>query len=134
METLERVTVRLRTQDDVVLLRQRVRELAVRLNFSLLDQTKIVTASSEIGRNAVIYGGGGDAIIEPAPNASRVGLELTVIDRGPGIRNIEEAMRPGFTTGGGLGLGLSGTRRLVDEFELRSEAGRGTIVRILRWK
>lgn len=134
MTVPERLTVALRTQDDVVVLRQRVREQAVVLCFSLLDQTKIVTAASELGRNAVTYAGGGEAIIEPSLNSGRVGLALTVIDHGPGIPNIEDAMRPGFTTGGGLGLGLSGTRRLVDEFELRSEVGRGTIVRILRWK
>jgi len=130
----ERLTVALRTQDDVVVLRQRVREQAVALCFSLLDQTKIVTAASELGRNAVAYAGGGEAMIEPSLNSGRVGLALTVTDHGPGIPNVEDAMRPGFTPGGGLGLGLSGTRRLVHEFDLRSEVGRGTIVRILRWK
>lgn len=134
MTVPERVTVTLRTQDDVVILRQRVREQAVGLCFSLLDQTKIVTAASELGRNAVTYAGGGEAIIEPSLDRGRVGLALTVIDQGPGIPSIEDAMRPGFTTGGGLGLGLSGTRRLVDEFELHTEVGRGTTVRILRWK
>lgn len=117
-----------------MILRQRVREKAVGMSFSLLDQTKIVTAASEIGRNAVIYGGGGEAIIEPSHNGSRVGIVLTVTDQGPGIANVDEAMRAGFTTGSGLGLGLSGTRRLVDEFELRSQVGHGTTVRILRWK
>lgn len=128
------LTVPLRTQEDVVVLRQRVREQAVGLKFSLLDQTKFVTAASELGRNAVTYAGGGEAIIEPSFNGGRVGLVLTVIDHGPGIPNIENAMRPGFSTGGGLGLGLSGTRRLVDEFDLRSEVGQGTVVRIARWK
>ena len=130
----ERVTIALRNQEDVVVLRHRVREQAVGLSFSLLDQTKIVTAASELGRNAVTYGGGGEAIIEASRNDSRTGLVLTVIDHGPGIANVEEAMRPGFSTGSGLGLGLSGTRRLVDEFELRSEVGQGTVVRIVRWK
>jgi serine/threonine-protein kinase RsbT len=106
----------------------------VSLSFSLLDQTKIVTAASELGRNAVTYGGGGDAVIETAREGSRVGLVLTVTDHGPGIANIDDALRPGFTTGAGLGLGLSGTRRLVDEFDLRSKIGEGTVVRILRWK
>jgi serine/threonine-protein kinase RsbT len=124
----------LRTQEDVVILRQRVREKAVGLSFSLLDQTKIVTAASEIGRNAVIYGGGGEAIIERSHNGSRIGIALTVIDQGPGIPNLDDAMRAGFSTGSGLGLGLSGTRRLVDEFELRSQVGLGTTVRIVRWK
>ena len=129
-----RITIALRSQEDVVILRQRVREQAVGLSFSLLDQTKIVTAASELGRNAVTYGGGGEAIIEPSLEGPRVGLVLTVIDHGPGIPNVADAMRAGFTTGSGLGLGLSGTRRLVDEFELRSEVGQGTIVRIVRWK
>jgi len=131
---LGRLTIALRSQEDVVILRQRVREQAVGLSFSLLDQTKVVTAASELGRNAVTYGGGGEAIIEPSRDGSRVGLVLTVIDHGPGIPNVEDAMRPGFSTGSGLGLGLSGTRRLVDEFELRSEVGHGTIVRIVRWR
>lgn len=130
----ERLTITLRSQEDVVILRHRVREQAVGLSFSLLDQTKIVTAASELGRNAVTYGGGGEAIVEPSRDGSRVGLVLTVIDHGPGIPNIEDAMRAGFSTGSGLGLGLSGTRRLVDEFELRSEVGQGTIVRIVRWR
>ena len=129
MAASERVTVALRTQEDVVSLRHRVREQAVVLRFSLLDQTKIVTAASELARNAVIYGGGGEAIIETSLNNGRDGLTLTVIDHGPGIPNVEDAMRAG-----GLGLGLSGTRRLVDEFELRSEVGQGTSVRIVRWK
>ena len=130
----ERLTVALRNQEDVVVLRHRVREQAVGLSFSLLDQTKIVTAASELGRNAVTYGGGGEAIIEASRNGSRIGLVLTVIDHGPGIANVDDAMRAGFSTGSGLGLGLSGTRRLVDEFELRSEVGQGTVVRIVRWK
>lgn len=134
MAASERVTVALRTQEDVVSLRHRVREQAVVLRFSLLDQTKIVTAASELARNAVIYGGGGEAIIETSLNNGRDGLTLTVIDHGPGIPNVQDAMRPGFSTGGGLGLGLSGTRRLVDEFELHSEVGKGTSVRIVRWK
>ncbi|HLZ94160.1 MAG TPA: ATP-binding protein [Candidatus Dormibacteraeota bacterium] len=128
------MTVVLRSSEDVVLLRQRVREGAVRLNFSLLDQTKVVTAASELGRNAVNYAGGGEAIIEDSTNGGRKGLVLTVVDHGPGIANIDDAMRAGFSTGGGLGLGLSGTRRLVDEFEIKSEVGSGTTVRIVQWK
>lgn len=130
----ERLTVKLRSQEDVVILRQRVREQAVGLRFSLLDQTKIVTAASELGRNAVIYGGGGEATIEPSHDGSRIGLVLTVVDQGPGIPNVDEAMRAGFSTGTGLGLGLSGTRRLVDEFELHSQVGHGTMVRVVRWR
>ncbi len=128
------VSIKLRSQEDVVVLRQRVREQAVGLSFSLLDQTKFVTAASELGRNAVTYAGGGEAIIAPSRDGTRVGLSLTVTDHGPGIRNVDDAMRAGFTTGSGLGLGLSGTRRLVHEFELRSEVGHGTTVRIVRWK
>jgi len=128
------MTVVLRSSEDVVVLRQRVREAAVRLSLSLLDQTKIVTAASELGRNAVNYAGGGEAIIEGCDQAGRKGVVLTVADQGPGIPNIDDAMRPGFSTGGGLGLGLSGTRRLVDEFEIKSEVGRGTTVRIVQWK
>src|SRR5690349_9266548 len=95
----ERLTVRLRSQEDVVTLRQRVREQAVGLRFSLLDQTKIVTAASELGRNAVADGGGGEAIIEHCRNGGREGLMVTVVDHGPGIANIDEAMRAGFSTG-----------------------------------
>jgi serine/threonine-protein kinase RsbT len=128
------MTVVLRSSEDVVLLRQRVREGAVQLKFSLLDQTKIVTAASELGRNAVTYAGGGEATIEDCTTDGRKGLVLTVVDHGPGIPSVDDAMRAGFSTGGGLGLGLSGTRRLVDEFEIRSEVGRGTTVRIVQWK
>ena len=128
------ISVVLRSSEDVVLLRQRVREGAVRLRFSLLEQTKLVTAASELGRNAVTYAGGGEATVEPCVSGGRAGLVVTVVDHGPGIPNIAEAMRPGFSTGGGLGLGLSGTRRLVDEFEIKSEVGQGTTVRIVQWK
>ncbi len=128
------MTVVLRSSEDVVLLRQRVREGAVQLQFSLLDQTKIVTAASELGRNAVNYAGGGEATIEDCTNGGRKGLVLTVVDHGPGIPSIDDAMRPGFSTGGGLGLGLSGTRRLVDEFDIKSVVGSGTTVRIVQWK
>ena len=128
------ITVRLDTQGDVVILRHRVREHALELGFSLLDQTKIVTAASEIGRNAITYGGGGEAMIESRHDGPRVGIVLTVTDHGPGIADIEQAMRPGFTTGSGLGFGLSGTKRLVDEFEIRSQVGVGTTVRIARWR
>jgi len=128
------MTVVLRSSEDVVLLRQRVREGAVQLEFSLLDQTKIVTAASELGRNAVNYAGGGEASIEDCADGGRKGLVLTVVDHGPGIPSVDDAMRAGFSTGGGLGLGLSGTRRLVDEFEIKSEVGSGTTVRIVQWK
>jgi len=128
------MTVVLRSSEDVVVLRQRVREAAVGLSLSLLDQTKVVTAASELGRNAVNYAGGGEATIAGCDQGGRKGVVITFVDHGPGIPNIDEAMRPGFSTGGGLGLGLSGTRRLVDEFEIKSEVGRGTSVRIVQWK
>lgn len=132
--TPQEATVPLNTSDDVVLFRQRVRSLAVDLGFSLLDQTKLVTAASEIGRNALIYGGGGEAVIQPVSNGTRLGLRVCVSDRGPGIADIDAALRPGFSTGSGLGLGLSGTRRLVHEFDIRSDVGDGTVVSILRWR
>lgn len=130
----QRVAIALRTQDDVVVFRQRVRAMAVELGFSLLDQTKLVTAASEIGRNAVIYAGGGQAMLESIVEGLRRGLVVTVVDKGPGIVSIEDALRPGYSTGTGLGLGLSGARRLVHEFQLDSAPGKGTTVRILRWR
>lgn len=130
----QRVAIALHTQDDVVVFRQRVRAMAVELGFSLLDQTKLVTAASEIGRNAVIYAGGGEAVLEGLGDGLRRGLVVTVVDKGPGIVSIEDALRPGYSTGTGLGLGLSGARRLVHEFQLDSAPGKGTTVRILRWR
>ena len=126
--------VRLDKAEDVVRLRQAVREKAVAAGFSLVDQTKIVTAASELGRNAIQYGGGGEAIISAVTNGTRSGLRLEFIDQGPGIADIQQAMRDGYTTGGGLGLGLSGAKRLSDEFEIESQPGRGTRVAILRWR
>lgn len=127
-------TILLRSHEDVVVVRQRVREHAVALGFSLLDQTKIVTAASELGRNTVIHGRGGEALIETLGHGGRTGLALTFTDCGPGIANLDDALRPGFTTGTGLGLGLSGSRRLVDEFDIKSEPGHGTVVRVVRWR
>ncbi len=124
----------LRTGEDVVRLRQAVRERAVAAGFSLVDQTKIVTAASELGRNTIQYGGGGHARIAIVANGSRRGLRLEFIDQGPGIASIEQALQDGFTTGGGLGLGLSGAKRLSDEFDIQSAPGRGTHVTIVRWK
>lgn len=118
---------------DVVHVRQRVRARATELRFSLVDQTKMVTAASELARNALIYGGGGSAEIEVLGAGKRQGLRVTFIDRGPGIANIAEAMRDGFTTGNGLGLGLGGAKRLVNEFEIESTVGKGTRIAITRW-
>lgn len=117
----------------MVRLRQAVRERAVASGFSLVDQTKIVTAASEIGRNTIQYGGG-DVTIALIANGSRRGLRLEFADSGPGIADIQQALKDGFTTGGGLGLGLSGARRLSDEFDIESAPGRGTRVTLVRWK
>ena len=127
-------TLPLRTSEDIVRMRQRVRERAVAQGFSLVDQTKIVTAASELARNAVIYGGGGTVRLESLNDGTRRGLRLVFEDQGPGIPDIAQALRDGFTTGGGLGLGLGGTKRLVDEFEITSTRGAGTRVVITKWK
>jgi serine/threonine-protein kinase RsbT len=120
-------------EPDVVHVRQRVRARAAELRFSLVDQTKMVTAASELARNALTYGGGGDARIELLTSGARRGLRVTFTDRGPGIPNIAEAMRDGFTTGTGLGLGLGGAKRLVNDFEIESTVGQGTRIAITRW-
>jgi serine/threonine-protein kinase RsbT len=119
---------------DIVAVRQRVRALAVESGFSLVDQTKIVTAASELARNTVVHGGGGTVDIEMLVEGGRRGLRLTFRDHGPGIADVETAMRNGFTTGGGLGLGLGGARRLSNEFDIQSRPGEGTVVRITRWR
>ena len=126
--------LQLRSGEDVVRLRQAVRERAVSAGFSLVDQTKIVTAASEIGRNTVQYGGGGMARISVVLNGTRRGVRLEFIDEGPGIKDVQQALQDGFTTGGGLGLGLSGAKRLCDEFDVQSEVGKGTRVYLVRWK
>ena len=119
---------------DVVLVRQAVRQFAVELKFSLVDQTKIVTAASELARNTLDYGGGGTLKLEALQNGSRRGLRLTFEDQGPGIPDIDLALKDGYTTGGGLGMGLSGTKRLVNEFNIVSQVGKGTCVTITKWK
>jgi serine/threonine-protein kinase RsbT len=119
---------------DIVIVRQRVRALAVESGFTLVDQTKIVTAASELARNTVVHGGGGIVELELLVDGARRGLRLTFTDHGPGIADVEQAMRDGFTTGGGLGLGLGGARRLSNEFEIRSRPLEGTTVRITRWR
>lgn len=114
-------------------MRQLVRARAATLGFSIVDQTKIVTAASEIARNTVDHGGGGDLTVEVV-NSPRVGLRLVFEDEGPGIPDIAAAMRDGFTTGNGLGLGLPGSKRLCNEFDIRSQPGHGTRVTLVRWK
>ena len=123
-----------RSPDDVVGIRQAVRQRAVELGFNLIDQTKIVTAASELARNTVQYGGGGTVTIDGIEDGGRRGLRLTFEDKGPGIADLELAMRDGYTTGGGLGLGLSGARRLSSEFQIHSKPGEGTRVTIVRWR
>lgn len=123
----------IRTSQDVVRVRQRVRTLAVEAGLSLVDQTKIVTAASELARNTLDYGGGGHVVTELL-TAPRRGVRLTFVDSGPGIRDIDEALRDGFTTGSGLGLGLGGAKRLSSEFDIASTPGQGTRIMIARWK
>jgi len=131
---LKTETVPIANSSDVVVVRQRVRVWALELKFSLVDQTKIVTAASELARNALIYGGGGTMHWELLKEGTRNGLKLTFSDEGPGIPDLELAMSDGWTSGTGLGLGLSGARRLVNQFEIDSRAGAGTRVSIARWK
>lgn len=126
--------LRLISSEDVVIVRQAVRRQAIEIGFSLVDQTKIVTAASELARNAILHGGGGRASIDVLMNGTRRGIRLVVEDDGPGIADVEQAMRDGFSTVGGLGLGLSGAKRLSSEFSISSEPGRGTRVSITRWK
>jgi len=123
-----------RTDEDVVRLRKAVRDQMIALGFSLIDQTKIVTAASELARNMLRYGGGGDAHIEKIESGMRRGLSLTFIDQGQGIADIDLALRDGYTSGGGMGLGLSGAKRLSDEFDIISAPGEGTTVKIIKWK
>jgi serine/threonine-protein kinase RsbT len=134
MEALKTETHEIRTSQDVVSVRQAVRRFAVEQGFNLVDQTKIVTASSELARNTLDYGGGGMAQVETLRNGSRTGLRITFTDEGPGIPDIALALKDGFTTGGGMGLGLGGAKRLSSEFEIESQPGLGTRVSILRWK
>ena len=124
----------IRTSEDVVAVRQAVRQRAIELGFNLVDQTKIVTAASELARNTLQYGGGGEVLVEGLEEGIRRGLRLTFEDRGPGIRDVDLAMKDGYSTGNGLGLGLSGAKRLVNEFEIDSAPGRGTKVMIIRWR
>jgi serine/threonine-protein kinase RsbT len=134
MAVLLNDTRSIQTPEDVVAVRQAVRRSAVELGFNLIDQTKLVTAASELARNTLQYGGGGTVRIEGIGEGLRRGLRLTFEDQGPGIPDIEEALRDGFSTAGGLGLGLSGARRLSNEFHIASRPGEGTRVTITRWR
>lgn len=127
-------TLPIRSGDDIVIVRQRVRALAIAAGFSLVDQTKIITAASELARNTFDYGGGGDVFLEKIEQGARRGVRLTFTDSGPGIPDIEQALTDHYTTGGGLGLGLGGAKRLSNEFHIDSKPGKGTRVVIARWK
>lgn len=123
----------IRTSDDVVQVRQLVRLRALALGFSLVDQTKVVTAASELARNTLVYGGGGTVQLETVHGAGRSGLRLVFEDHGPGIPDVALALTDGYTTGRGLGLGLSGAKRLSNEFEIQTRVGEGTRVSITKW-
>ena len=134
MATLRAEHQPIKTSEDVVLVRQAVRARAVELGFSLVDQTKLVTAASELARNALEHGGGGGMQLEVLNDGPRRGVRLVFEDRGPGIADIQQAMKDGFTTGHGLGLGLGGAKRLSNEFDISSTPGEGTRVTITRWR
>lgn len=125
---------RIASSADIVKVRQLVREWAVSLGFSLVEQTKIVTAASELARNALEHGGGGNVRLQALDNETRRGLKLTFCDEGPGIADLEQALKDGFSTGTGMGLGLGGAKRLANEFAIESAPGRGTKVIITRWR
>ncbi len=131
---LKTETLPIQSSADVVSVRQAVRVASSQLGFSLVDQTKIVTAASELARNTLDYGGGGIMRYEVLEDSPRKGLRLVFEDKGPGIPDIQLALKDGYTTGNGLGLGLSGARRLVNEFDIQSKVGEGTRVTITRWK
>jgi serine/threonine-protein kinase RsbT len=122
----------IKSPEDIVLVRTAVRQAALQLKFGIVDQTKLVTAASEIARNTLIYGKGGEVIIESVREL-KSGLRLTFIDKGPGIADIDRALSDGYTTGGGMGLGLGGTRRLMDDFKIVSTPSEGTTVSITKW-
>ena len=134
MSTSQSAALVLRTPEDIVRMRQVVREQSNALGFGLVDQTKLVTAASELGRNTIVYGGGGEVSVELLVEGTRKGLRLTFRDEGPGIADIELAMKDGYTTWTGLGLGLGGARRLCNEFSIDSRPGKGTRVTVTRWK
>lgn len=128
-------SVPIRSSEDVVRMRQWVRARAIEVGFNLVDQTKIVTAASELARNIVEHGGGeGNVYLDVLTQNAKSGLQLTFEDKGPGIADIERALKDGFTSGGGLGLGLGGAKRLVNEFQIVSRLGEGTRITITRWK
>ncbi len=134
MDVKDNKILQIRTEQDVVRVRQEVRTWAISSGFSLIEQTKLVTAASELARNTLSHGGGGTALLELVLEGSRRGLRLTFEDQGPGIPDIDQALKDGYTTGNGLGLGLGGSKRLVNEFYITSKVGEGTRISIVRWK
>ena len=134
MTVVNRSVLPIRSQEDIVRVRQGTRESAVAQGFSLVDQTKLVTAASELARNTLDYGGGGEVEITRLSEPPRRGVRLVFTDKGPGIADIELALKDGFTSGGGLGLGLSGAKRLSNDFSIESKVGEGTQVTIARWR
>jgi serine/threonine-protein kinase RsbT len=134
MKSLKHEILPIRTSSDVVVARQKVREWALELKFTIVDQTKIVTAASELARNTLEHGKGGKVTLEVLEDITRKGLKLLFEDNGPGIPDLSAALRDGFTTGGGMGLGLGGSKRLVNDFAVESEVGKGTKVTVIRWK
>jgi serine/threonine-protein kinase RsbT len=134
MTIANRAVLPIRSQEDIVRVRKATRENAIAQGFSLVDQTKLVTAASELARNTLDYGNGGEVEITRMLDGARRGLRLTFSDQGPGIDDVEKALTDGFSTGGGLGLGLSGARRLCNEFSIDSAPGKGTRVMIARWR
>jgi serine/threonine-protein kinase RsbT len=134
MKSGKQETVPIASSSDVVLARLKVRQWALEMKFTLVDQTKLVTAASELARNALEHGKGGHMVIERVENSIKSGLKLVFEDQGPGISDVDAALRDGFTTGGGMGLGLGGSKRLVNEFQIVSEPGKGTRVTVVRWK
>ena len=134
MPVVKTETISVADSADIVAVRHAVRRQAVNINLSLVDQTKIVTAASELARNMLIYGGGGEVTLEFLQEGVRRGLRAHFVDAGPGIPNVDLAMRDGFTTGKGMGLGLGGAKRLVNEFSIESAPGKGTRVTITRWR
>jgi serine/threonine-protein kinase RsbT len=127
-------SLRIGASGDIVRIRSAVRQAAVAQGLSLVDQTKIVTAASELARNALDYGGGGTVDVELVQNGARPGVRLTFVDQGPGIADIQQALKDGYTSGGGLGLGLGGAKRLSNEFSIESQPGAGTRIAITRWR
>jgi serine/threonine-protein kinase RsbT len=132
--TLNKETMQVKNEQDVVPFRNRVKEYAIKIGMGLVNQTKLITAASELSRNMLRYANGGIVIIEVVTKGRENGIRLTFIDKGPGIADINQAMKDGFSTGKSLGLGLPGTKRLVSEFDIKSAPGEGTTIVILKWK